>query len=272
LDVTGDSANKLGSSVAALASFVYDGGKWHSKTMHEENVNTMVIAMEAKKVEQMVTGERTLEKGAKLVRKLTTNQHHIEKAVKKLRKMLTKVNSMLTKHDDRSHREIIGKEVYGNQEPTEDLEKRRQKIVEYIERIREEYLSMQICREKISVLGEKTSLSKLHHTLAETDRIQGADREYHHESMCMICQRWYQSGEEIRDCLPCGHGFHSVCVDLWFHANHQVRCNALLYPPSYQSRPRPPQSSALPNLWPFMWRKGNIDGHRIGNGKHTRDC
>ena len=77
---------------------------------HKENFNTMTLALEAKKMEKLVTGERTLEKGAKLVRKLTTHQHKQAKLVGKLHKTLSKVGIEIHEYEvgERTHENGAG--------------------------------------------------------------------------------------------------------------------------------------------------------------------
>ena len=42
------------------------------------------------------------------------------------------------------------------------------------------------------------------------------------ENGCAVCQDTINSGDQVRILNHCGHTFHTVCIDTWFHRN--VRC------------------------------------------------
>jgi hypothetical protein len=131
-------------STAALLSFLYTGAEKAGKQKkrkgdpgydHSEGKRTR--KQSAKVYEE---GVLTVEREMKLVSKMASHQHHADSKVSKLRKLLQKVAASLESHSivvargGRGDRVTIGREVYVNREPTQELKKRRARIVELLNR------------------------------------------------------------------------------------------------------------------------------------------
>eukprot|EP01066_Platyproteum_vivax_P005299 Platyproteum_vivax@DN1672_c0_g1_i1.p1 len=54
------------------------------------------------------------------------------------------------------------------------------------------------------------------------------------QSTCSICIQDYQKGDCIRELEPCGHRFHSTCIDVWLHrSSFCPNCKRTIKPATY---------------------------------------
>ena len=44
-------------------------------------------------------------------------------------------------------------------------------------------------------------------------------KDNQNETSCPICQGEYEEDDDVKE-LPCGHEFHSICIDQWLN-NHK---------------------------------------------------